>query len=301
MNFFKKNPNPVELPNYRKTIKVYDTFIFFNELELLEMRLNILAPHVDHFVIIEATQTFSGLPKPLIFQENKDRFKKFLPKIIHYVVDDMPASAKELKSRLRSEKISQIDREIIETALTSDNVPEGLTHWLKEFYQKECIKKALTGLNDADICFISDVDEIWNPETLVDYRSNKVFKMRQDVYTYYLNNRSSEPWAGSIATKYKNIRNASINHLDTPSKTRYAYVKNGGWHFTNQGGADRIKTKLESYGHQEFNNAEIKGSIEENMKGNKDFIGRRFRFWTSEKELPAYLIANRSRYEKLFK
>ena len=46
---------------------VYDCFLFFNELELLEVRLNEMASFVDKFVIVEASETFRGAPKPFIF------------------------------------------------------------------------------------------------------------------------------------------------------------------------------------------------------------------------------------------
>ena len=52
-------------------MKIFDAFLFFNELELLEIRLNTLAPYVDYFVITEADVTFSGKPKPLYYQQNK--------------------------------------------------------------------------------------------------------------------------------------------------------------------------------------------------------------------------------------
>ncbi len=40
--------------------KVYDCFTFFNELELLEIRLNELSSVVDKLVLVEATKTFQG-------------------------------------------------------------------------------------------------------------------------------------------------------------------------------------------------------------------------------------------------
>ena len=58
-------------------MKVYDCFTFFNELDLLEIRLNELNDVVDYFVLVEATTTYSGKPKELYFQKNKDRYKKF--------------------------------------------------------------------------------------------------------------------------------------------------------------------------------------------------------------------------------
>ena len=88
-------------------------------------------------------------------------------------------------------------------------------------------------------------------------------------YSYYFNNRSSEPWAGTLVTKYKNIKHNSLNHLRTKSKTKYTYLANGGWHFTNQGGPDQIRKKLESYGHQEFNNRAIKTDLENKITKNR--------------------------------
>lgn len=78
-------------------MKVFDVFPFFNELDLLEIRLNILDPHVDYFVLSKSTKTFSGLDKPLYYKENKEKFKKFNHKIIHNVIDQ-DASKNELEA-----------------------------------------------------------------------------------------------------------------------------------------------------------------------------------------------------------
>lgn len=72
--------------------RIYDCFTFFNELDLLELRLNELASVVDYFVIAEATHTFTGKPKPLHFKENAARFEAFLPRIIHIIVEDFLAA-----------------------------------------------------------------------------------------------------------------------------------------------------------------------------------------------------------------
>ena len=61
--------------------------IKFNELDILKLRLNILDPIVDKFIIEEATTTFSGQKKELCFEKNKDMFKEFLHKITYIVVD----------------------------------------------------------------------------------------------------------------------------------------------------------------------------------------------------------------------
>ena len=292
----------ISLAEYRKAHKVYDVFTFFNELDLLEMRLNILDPYVDHFVIVEATETFSGKPKPLVYEKNKERFRRWHHKIIHHVTRDVPKGREELEQRLRDSKgLSDIDRKVIDEVLShSTTGPHGVD-WTKEFYQKESLKKPLAGLADDDICVVSDVDEIWDPSARIDYSKDCIFKLRQKMYAYYLNNRSSEPWVQPIVTKYKNISDACLNELRSEKKTRCVYVRNGGWHFTNMGGADQIRRKIESYGHREFDTAEIKSKIEKMMSENKDFIGRKFRFWVDESDLPQYILDNKEKYKEYFK
>jgi len=274
-----------EILEYRKKIKIYDIFTYNGEADILEIHLNILKDAVDQFIIVEAPTTFSGLNKPLYFQEQKERFAPFLNKIKYFVINDYPN-----------------DQELLKLADSSSNVPkDGPEHWRREFYQKESIKKALTHLQDDDICFVGDVDEIWNPEILVDYTKNYIFKLKQEVYTYYLNNRSDEPWAGTMVTKYKNIKNNCLNHLRTKSETSYVYVENGGWHFTNIGGLEEIRRKLkDSYTKESYNTDEVQKSLEKRF-GESDYIGRNFRFKIDEKNLPKYILDNKNKYKKLFK
>jgi hypothetical protein len=54
---------------------IYDCFLINREFDLLEMRLHELAPVVDRFVLVEATHTFFGQPKPLHYQENRACFQ----------------------------------------------------------------------------------------------------------------------------------------------------------------------------------------------------------------------------------
>ena len=67
--------------------RIIDCFIFYNELDMLEYRLNVLNDVVDLFILVEATHTFVGNSKQLYYQENKERYQKFHNKIIHIIVD----------------------------------------------------------------------------------------------------------------------------------------------------------------------------------------------------------------------
>ena len=121
------------------------------------------------------------------------------------------------------------------------------------------------------------------------------------VFTYYLNNRSSEDWYGTVGTKYKNLKNYSINHIRTPNRNSYTLVPNAGWHFTFQGGAENIQLKIESYGHQEKNTRQVKSNISNNINNNLDIFGRDFTLMVDNDTLPNYIKNNKEQYKHLLK
>jgi hypothetical protein len=246
---------------------IYDCFTFFNELDLLEIRLNILDDHVDYFVLAECEETFSGLAKPLYYNENKSRFSKWNHKIIHHV-----------NSKIETQNSFE-----------------------RAYYQKENISISIKHLNDDDVVYYGDLDEIWKPQEVDD----KVYKLHQLNYSYYLNYRSSEKWIGTLVGRYKNIKEIGFNYLRANPTN---FKKDGGWHFTNMGGPDQIRKKLESYDHQEYNLHWIKNTLEQRMENGQDFIGRphdwegnQFTFRIDESDLPKYILENKYRYASHFK
>lgn len=246
----------------------YDCFSFFNELDLLEIRLNILDPYVDYFVLGESHQTFSGKEKPLYYEENRDRFAKWNKKIIHVVSPIYP----------------------------------GIDSFARAGFQKEELKAGLINAKDNDIIYFGDVDEIWKPIPLPD---DKVFNLEQLNYSYFLNNRSSEKWVGTIVGRWKTIKTNTFNYWRATHTYEFSP---GGWHFTNMGGVGQIRAKLDSYDHQEFNNEEIKADLERKIEEGEDYVGRtydwqgkRFDFWTDEVDLPQYLLDNKDKWKKLFR
>ena len=49
--------------------KIFDCFIYNNEIKLLDLRIKYLYNHVDYFVITEAEQTFQGQAKEYNFKK----------------------------------------------------------------------------------------------------------------------------------------------------------------------------------------------------------------------------------------
>ncbi len=260
--------------------KIYDTFTYNGEKDILDLRLNILYPHVDKFVIIEFDETFSGKPKPkYIVEDFNNDWIKFLDKIEYVYVT---------KPQYR----------IYESlAHTSPNVPKnGPVHWKQEFCQKESIKDSLFDLEDDDVVFIGDVDEIWDPATDI----HGPHKLKLKVYSYYLNNRSTEVFYGPIVAQYKDIKDKCLNHLRTNDLPRTQ--EDSGWHFTSMGGHQKVKKKLQdSYTTESYASQEVIEALQTNIRDNKDFLFRDFSYRIDESEWPEFLKNNKHRYNHLLK
>ena len=260
---------------------IIDCFMFNGEKEILDIRLNVLDDYVDQFVIVEAQTTFSGQKKPLYYLNHIDRYDKWKNKIKYFVIDE----------NYTDEEIKQ--------AMESPNTEygKGAKHWVHEFLQKESIKKSLTHLNDEDTVFISDCDEIWNPDTLTKLKDG-VYRLHQKMYVYYLNNRSSEDWYGTIVGKYRSIKDACLNHLRTRESEK---IENDGWHFSSMGGVDELRRKINnSYTSESNNTSEVQAKLAERY-GKEDFLGRPEQrvFALDESGWPEYLKINREKYAPL--
>ena len=207
---------------------IYDCFPFFNELELLEVRLDELYDHVDKFVLVEATTTFRGNPKPLYFAQNKAKFTKYLDKIIHVVVEERPYS----------------------------------DCWLADFYQRDQIIRGLVGCQPNDIIIISDADEIIRASTIskiIEALNNgaPAVKCPLDYYRYFLNvlDYRAGNEVNTVATTYNYLSKTTPNALRWSQRQNdlgFASIPNAGWHFTSMGGVDRVALKMASFAHAEF-------------------------------------------------
>ncbi|MFM2042446.1 MAG: hypothetical protein RLY86_1022 [Pseudomonadota bacterium] len=204
--------------------RVYDCFPFFNELDLLELRLAELDGVVDRFVLVEATHTHAGLPKPLHYAENAGRFAAHAHKIIHVVVEDDP----------------------------------GGFAWLREAHQREAIGRGLVGCAPDDLVIIGDADEILRPETITRMRhapatSTGLFAPHLDIYLYFLNLRSPDPWVSVAAAPFELVRRVGTNTMRYLAKQGIGeVVPSAGWHFTWMGGIDRFLAKLDAFAHREM-------------------------------------------------
>ena len=265
---------------------IYDCFQFFNELDILNIRLHVLSPVVDRFVISEATETFSGLKKPLYYEENKAMFAEFEDKIIHVVVED---------------------------------TPQGGTHE-RDTFQKNAVTRGLAGCTDDDIVIFSDLDEIPNPdkirEILQNFQEDKIYHFAQRLFYCYLNMEevsgsllsyagefegvARKKWIGTKMLSYKLLRDQHLllGELRFPERKEIGIrVEDGGWHFGYMGGhgekdiRKRVQEKVVSAAHQEYNSKHVLSNVTDQIKDGKDIFGRNAQFVRCEidESFPAYI------------
>ena len=276
---------------------IYDCFPFFNELDLLEIRLNTLAPVVDRFVLVEANKTHTGKPKEFIFEKNKSRFAPFLHKIIHIKVEDFPE-------------------------LDPTDVDRFGNNWLLENFQRDAILRGLTHCSPDDIIIISDADEIASPDTVRQYvleKASDIWLLEQPLMYYYLNNRclTVPSWSrariGTFATllnPQQELPQEEYYKFTQPGKPTYfrfcqgRIVPNGGWHFSYCGGVEAILKKRSSIVEQQFNcqRTMTQEHIATAIKKGKDLYGRQeytFGPVRLDESFPRYLLCNRQKYAHL--
>lgn len=254
---------------------IYDCFTLRDELDLLKLRLDILYPLVDKFVICEANYTHRGIEKSYTFHENITDFNKWIDKITYIPVDF-------------SNEIKDVDFSIIDP-LTSIHP----SRWLLENQQRNALLYGLQECSGYDIILIGDLDEIPNLHNLP-LVLNQPMVFIQNLYYYYINNKSVGPkdkvWAGTIVCSFNQLQSNSPQIL-RDNRWNFIPIYNGGWHWSYLGGEEFVKNKISSIveGDSVMKDHNISfDDISNNFKNLQDAYGR--------KEVQFQLINNNNEY-----
>ena len=195
-------------------MKVFDLFPFYNELDLLELRIAELDSVVDVFGLVELPVTFTDRPKPLYYAEMRLRVDVDHPKVNFYVP---PA------------------------------YPSGL-HPTVDWFQRAQLGKHLSGAWDGDIVMVSDVDEIPNRDVVrriiaagIDEPlclQSRLYYHRVDLYD------ESGPWSGTIICTVKQFHEAGGAQELRHRRCLLPQIPDAGWHFSWLGNEKAIAEKL---------------------------------------------------------
>jgi hypothetical protein len=205
--------------------KVFDLFPFNGEVTLLELKLEEMGPWVDHFVIVEAAQTFTGLPKPLLLPERLAELGPWGEKIIH-----VPLGA----------------------------FPDHLTSpWAREFHQRDSAAQALSGLaGPEDLVIISDVDEIVRRPRPDHPALQLLAGAELRTYAYFFNCEvlTERPKVKSVFARAKLLADNGSSYLRLGGSRylRQSVIENAGWHFTGVAEPADLERKARSFSHVEW-------------------------------------------------
>ena len=217
-------------------MKIYDCLTFFNEFELLDLRIAEIYDLVDVMVVVEADTTFQNTAKPLYLWELQQRYYH-LDKLRVLSISDMP----------------------------------GGDPWANEQHQRDSIMRGLNDAEPDDIIMISDADEIPRPSTIQALRdsSASVFGFRMPLFNFkynymMINQDCYSVWSGAC-------RRGALDSPEIFRRSRHALnsfgygyndgtvqlIEHAGWHFTYLGTEEFARTKIQSFAHAETNRPEI--------------------------------------------
>ena len=264
-----------------------DCFPYFNEVELLKLRYEVLKDHVDGFIIVEADRTHRGDPKPFTLQ-----------------------------SVLNSQNISSHNIFVLQAFLPSKEEVED--PWIRERGQRDALGTALQKLPEDTVFICSDCDEIPNPRVFDEIKEYLAYNQNSicglDMSMHYgradlqlcSDTGSLFNWRCATACTVSTLLElGSITAVRNQENRRFIGNRDAGLHFSWMGGAERRKTKLSSIAeHYLWDTPEVQSLCESFVasKGNLDMLGRKDHILTEYpvENLPPEVFKIESVYNYLF-
>ena len=251
--------------------------MFCNEYDMLELRLRIMADHVDKIVIVECDKTFTGVYKGFNLEKQLDRYAQWMHKIDYIKVSDPPAG----------------------------------NAWAAEEWQRDQFARGWNDLANDDVILVSDCDEIIRPEA-IDFIRNTDYNwygLYMPAFYFKLNYMDTKPnWHYKVwGRAYRGIK-------VTPHKMRYMganeiagttsiKLHHAGWHFGWYGDEEFARNKIQSFSHTELNRPEVLDNIniDKHIAEGRDHFRPENVTWTGvnlDSYFPNELLNNQEKYKK---
>jgi len=241
---------------------IIDAFTFLNEKELVELRIKYLSDVVDCFLIIEADVTHTGKEKKWNFPEVLGgSLKEFSHKIqYHQMKVDLKKAEKEKSSNYKGGTWGR--------------------SWKVESMQRNFIKDAYKQFSPSDIFVISDLDEIPSKKKLsftksCDFKVVAPVALEQASFHLNCNFLELEKWVGSVIVT-KELIEKYEPQIFRDLRKRISRFTDAGWSFSSFGGVKRVREKIESFCHEEYNKEVFKNEthLKTCIETGRDIFGR---------------------------
>ena len=244
---------------------IFDSFLFYNELDLLKVRLSYLGPFIEQFFIVESNCDFAGKPKPYSLEP----FLSELPyahKIKYHQVNINLWHPKWIIKRLRwitrpskfLWKIQDFQRDAITELIQKE----------KEHTPDYVLFGDLDEIPDATflVALLTGKETILEPKTL----RQRLFYFRSDISTV------AENWFGTLCCPGALFFDR-LPHAWRFMRERLPFVEQGGFHFSYFISALEIQKKLNAIADVEkistYKNYDLE-LIQESIANAQDIFGR---------------------------
>lgn len=192
---------------------VVELLPFFNETDILQARIRLMALTVDRQIVAEGDLTHQGEPKPLYLDDVE------LPATVERIKATMPTGTGEA------------------------------SNWQRERFQRDILTESLNGLDPNALVLSCDLDELVMPYALgriaeATLHGPVSLGMRM---IYYGNRENPLAWIAAKAFRAKDMPK-SLSELRLSA---CPLVPNVGWHLSYLGDTARRRRKVEAFLHPE--------------------------------------------------
>lgn len=243
-----------------------DCFPYFNEKEILELRIATLYDHVDGFLITDANRTHRGEEKSFT------------------VLDTL----KELG--ISDEKIQVLHVELP----TYEEAPDP---WIRERGQRDALGVGLHMVPEDTIFICSDCDEIANPAKFAELKEtvaanpDKIVRLSMSMHYGRADRQLVSPegekfdWRCGVVSTAKQLKDfGTLSSMRASQNNYYFGDRDAGWHLSWMGNAEKRKLKLRSIAeYYIWDKPEVQKLCEdfEPEEGHTDMLGREDHLLTS--------------------
>ncbi|EKX38222.1 hypothetical protein GUITHDRAFT_144340 [Guillardia theta CCMP2712] len=308
-----------------KPRRVYDMVTFFQETQMLLLRLHELNSTVDVHVVVEGDRTFRGDAKQRLLPRWLRRFQSFKHKL-RLVFAPLPAHLDISLDPCTSE--GKCAQDVFDQAL-ANSWTSGYRNWFKrEWYSRHALAWGLWDAQPDDLLILGDVDEIPRASLV---RAMKECEGVGDAvgmssqwfqYKWWMVKKDRYFWTPAlllfrslavpdIAFSHPRTRPGDVERgrsISLKSLRCFGFwrlipwMENKGWHFSYFGSTTSLLRKISSFSDEDFGLSGNLTLLEEVVRSGLDFHSvletlnkknsdslRKLDKWTDISRLPKYL------------
>lgn len=258
-------------------MKIVDTTMFWNEFDILEIRLREHYDHVDKIVIVECDRSYSGNYKGFNLETQIDRYSRWWDKVEYIKVE---------------------------------NSPTHRDPWANEHWQRNHMNRGWQGLTDNDVIMISDLDEIVRPEAFEYMRATNYnfYGLYMPAFYFKFNYVDTKPdWHYKVwGRAFRGFQDQGryMRYMDSIPGARNIRLHHAGWHFGWLGDEEFAKNKIQSFSHNEINQPHIieNLNIEKHIEEGRDHFRPENQTWVRvnlDSYFPKQILENKEKYAHL--